>query len=163
MSLCSELRRISKYSPEHLPGQIELIELFGRRFRVFGRWRVSTLRFIATCLASRKLLPIPRRFDEKGIRRFGFHGLSYAFLMEELERLAGKDAAQGRVILAHLGNGSSLAAVREGKSVDTTMAFTPASGSSDEHSLGGSGSRPRLVSGANREHEHRAVPSHGES
>ena len=75
-----------------------------------------------------QLLPIPRRFDEKGIRRFGFHGLSYAFLMEELERVAGTDASRGRVILAHLGNGSSLAAVRQGKSVDTTMAFTPAAG-----------------------------------
>jgi acetate kinase len=75
-----------------------------------------------------QLLPIPRRFDEKGIRRYGFHGLSYAFLMEELERVAGTDASHGRVILAHLGNGSSLAAVRQGRSVDTTMAFTPAAG-----------------------------------
>jgi acetate kinase len=75
-----------------------------------------------------QLLPIPRRFYAKGVRRYGFHGLSYAFLMEELERVAGTDASRGRVILAHLGNGSSLAAVRQGKSVDTTMAFTPAAG-----------------------------------
>ena len=51
----------------------------------------------------------------KGVRRYGFHGLSYAFLMGELARLAGAEAAQGRVILAHLGNGASLAAVRGGK------------------------------------------------
>ena len=75
-----------------------------------------------------QLLPIPRRLAERGIRRFGFHGLSYSFLMEELERVAGKDAARGRIVLAHLGSGSSLAAVLEGKSVDTTMAFTPAAG-----------------------------------
>jgi len=75
-----------------------------------------------------RILPIPRRFTEKGVERYGFHGLSYAFLMEELARVAGDKAAQGRVILAHLGNGASLAAVRGGKSIDTSMGFTPAAG-----------------------------------
>jgi acetate kinase len=75
-----------------------------------------------------RLLPIPRRFDAKGIQRYGFHGLSYAFLMEELARLGDPAATQGRVILAHLGNGASLAAVRDGKSVDTSMGFTPTAG-----------------------------------
>jgi acetate kinase len=73
-------------------------------------------------------LPIPRRFDKKGVQRFGFHGLSYTFLMEELQRVAGRRAARARVILAHLGNGASLAAVRGGKSIDTSMGFTPAAG-----------------------------------
>jgi acetate kinase len=75
-----------------------------------------------------RLLAIPRRYDADGVQRYGFHGLSYAYLMEELARLAGHEAADGRVILAHLGNGASLAAVRAGKSVDTTMAFTPTAG-----------------------------------
>ncbi|HUU31292.1 MAG TPA: acetate/propionate family kinase, partial [Phycisphaerae bacterium] len=75
-----------------------------------------------------RLLPIPRRYEAQGVRRYGFHGLSYAFLMGELARLAGAEAAQGRVILAHLGNGASLAAVRNGKSVDTSMSFTPTAG-----------------------------------
>jgi acetate kinase len=75
-----------------------------------------------------QLLPIPRRYQAQGVRRYGFHGLSYAFLMEELARLDGAEAAQGRVVLAHLGNGASLAAVREGKSIDTSMSFTPTSG-----------------------------------
>jgi acetate kinase len=74
------------------------------------------------------LLPIPRRFEAQGVRRYGFHGLSYAFLMEELARLAGTGVAQGRVILAHLGNGASLAAVHNGKPVDTSMSFTPTAG-----------------------------------
>ena len=74
------------------------------------------------------LLPIPRRYEAQGVRRYGFHGLSYAFLMRELARLAGTEAAQGRVILAHLGNGASLAAVHRGKSVDTSMSFTPKAG-----------------------------------
>ena len=74
------------------------------------------------------MLPIPRRFDAKGIQRYGFHGLSYAYLMEELERLGDPSAKHGRVILAHLGNGASLAAVRDGRSIDTSMGFTPTAG-----------------------------------
>jgi acetate kinase len=74
-----------------------------------------------------KVLPIPRRYAGKGVERYGFHGLSYAYLMEELGRLD-PAAAKSRVILAHLGNGASVAAVREGKSIDTSMGFTPTSG-----------------------------------
>jgi acetate kinase len=72
-----------------------------------------------------RLLAIPRHYETQGIRRYGFHGLSYAFVMDELRHL---DAANGRLVLAHLGNGVSLAAVRDGKSIDTTMGLTPASG-----------------------------------
>ncbi|MEJ2168967.1 MAG: acetate kinase, partial [Desulfobacterales bacterium] len=75
-----------------------------------------------------KILPIPRRFDAKGVQRYGFHGLSYAYLMEELARLGDRAATTGRVILAHLGNGASLAAVRDGKSMDTSMGITPTAG-----------------------------------
>jgi acetate kinase len=75
-----------------------------------------------------QLLPIPRRYEVQGVRRYGFHGLSYAFLMGELARLAGAEVAQGRVILAHLGNGASLAAVNRGKPMDTSMSFTPTAG-----------------------------------
>jgi acetate kinase len=75
-----------------------------------------------------QIVPIPRKYWGLGIRRYGFHGLSYAYLLEELERIAGTAEARGRVILAHLGSGASLAAVREGRCLDTTMGFTPASG-----------------------------------
>ena len=75
-----------------------------------------------------KLLPIPRCYDAKGVQRYGFHGLSYAYLMEELARLGDPAATTGRVILAHLGNGASMAAVRDGKSIDTSMGFTPTAG-----------------------------------
>jgi acetate kinase len=74
------------------------------------------------------LLPIPRRLDARGVRRYGFHGLSYAFCLKEVARRHGPAAARGRVVLAHLGHGASLAAVREGRPVDTSMAFTPAAG-----------------------------------
>jgi acetate kinase len=75
-----------------------------------------------------RLLSIPRRYEAQGVRRYGFHGLSYAFLMGELGAQAGEQAARGRVILAHLGNGASLAAVHDGEAVDTSMGFTPAAG-----------------------------------
>src|SRR5207237_1444094 len=72
--------------------------------------------------------PIPREHTEAGVRRLGFHGLSYTYLMGALERAAGPAAAAGRVLLAHLGSGASMAAVRGGQPVDTTMAFTPTAG-----------------------------------
>jgi acetate kinase len=73
------------------------------------------------------MLPIPRRYAARGLERYGFHGLSYAYLMQTLRGLD-PVAAKGRVILAHLGNGASLAAVRNGKSIDTSMGLTPAAG-----------------------------------
>src|SRR5665648_234046 len=112
--MVEELHRLSPFDPEHLPEEILLTEAFHRRFSDLPR------------LA--RLLPIPRRYEAQGVRRYGFHGLSYAFLMGELARLAGTEAAQGRVILAHLGNGASLAAVHDGKPVDTSMSFTPTAG-----------------------------------
>ena len=75
-----------------------------------------------------QIVPIPRRFEALGVRRYGFHGLSYEYLVEELNRTASPEEAMGRLILAHLGSGASLAAVKGGRSVDTTMGFTPASG-----------------------------------
>jgi acetate kinase len=126
--LLDELRRISAFAPEHLPFEIALID----RFRQHVADRPHVVCFDTTfhrdMPAVARVLPIPRRLYAKGIARFGFHGLSYAYLMETLAREAGHEAAQGRVILAHLGNGASLAAVHRGKSIDTTMAFTPASG-----------------------------------
>jgi acetate kinase len=74
-----------------------------------------------------RTLPLPRRYSARGVERYGFHGLSYAYLTEELRRLD-PTAARGRVILAHLGNGASMAALRNGESLETTMAFTPAAG-----------------------------------
>jgi acetate kinase len=65
---------------------------------------------------------------EMGLMRYGFHGLSYEYIVQELHRQAGAQTANGRLIIAHLGNGASMAAVRDGRSVETTMGFTPAGG-----------------------------------
>jgi acetate kinase len=126
--LLDELHRISPYDPDHLPREIELIEAFRRRHPLLPQLACFDTAFHQTMPRVAKLLPIPRRFDAKGIQRYGFHGLSYAYLMEELARLGDPAATKGRVILAHLGNGASLAAVCDGKSMDTSMGFTPTAG-----------------------------------
>jgi acetate kinase len=126
--MVEELHRLSPFDPEHLPEEILLTEAFHRRFPDLPQVACFDTGFHHNLPRVAQLLPIPRRYEAQGVRRYGFHGLSYAFLIGELARLAGTEAAQGRVILAHLGNGASLAAVREGKSVDTSMSFTPTAG-----------------------------------
>jgi acetate kinase len=126
--MIEELHRLSPFDPEHLPEEILLTEAFHRRFPDLPQVACFDTAFHHDLPRVARLLPIPRRYEAQGVRRYGFHGLSYAFLMGELARLAGAEAAQGRVILAHLGNGASLAAVRDGKSVDTSMSFTPTAG-----------------------------------
>ncbi|MBU2148240.1 MAG: acetate/propionate family kinase [Alphaproteobacteria bacterium] len=123
-----ELRDISAYAPEHLPSEIELIELTRKRVPSLPQVACFDTAFHVDMPRVAKIIPIPRRFAVKGVERYGFHGLSYEFLMEELVRVAGVETAKGRVILCHLGNGSSLAAVSNGTSVDTSMGFTPAAG-----------------------------------
>jgi acetate kinase len=128
LELLAELHRISPYDPDHLPREIELIEAFRQRHPKLPQVACFDTAFHQTMPRVARLLPIPRRFDAKGIQRYGFHGLSYAYLMEELVRLGDQAATKGRVILAHLGNGASMAAVRAGKSIDTSMCFTPTAG-----------------------------------
>jgi acetate kinase len=125
--LIAELRRIMPYDPDHLRREIGLIEAFVRRHPKLPQVACFDTAFHRTMPRVAKLLPIPWRYATKGVERYGFHGLSYAYLMEELGRLD-PVAAKGRVILAHLGSGASLAAVRQGKSIDTSMGFTPTSG-----------------------------------
>lgn len=127
-SLVDDLRRYISFGPDHLPGEIDLIEQFRARYPQLPQVACFDTAFHQTLPRVARLLPIPRRFDAMGIQRYGFHGLSYAYLMQSLEQVAGKQAVQGRVILAHLGNGASLAAVRNGQSIDTSMGFTPTGG-----------------------------------
>ncbi|MDQ2668135.1 MAG: acetate/propionate family kinase, partial [Gemmatimonadota bacterium] len=122
--LLEELRGISAYAPEHLPFEIALIDLMGARAPRLPQVVCFDTTFHRDMPRVAKIVPIPRRFYTTGVERYGFHGLSYAFLMEELTRLVGTQAAHGRVVLAHLGHGSSLAAVNGGQSIDTSMGFT---------------------------------------
>jgi acetate kinase len=127
-TLLAELKRITPYDPEHLPREIELIETLGRRHPQLPQVACFDTAFHRSMPRVATILPIPRRYEAKGVQRYGFHGLSYTYLVGELVRLGDVAATRGRVILAHLGNGASLAAVRDGKGVDTSMGFTPTSG-----------------------------------
>ncbi len=127
-AMLAELRRIRSFDPEHLPSEIALMEVFAAKFPNVPQIACFDTAFHSTMPRVAKLLPIPRRYEAQGVQRYGFHGLSYAYLMQELDRVAGAEAANGRVLLAHLGNGASMAAVQDGRSIDTTMGFTPAAG-----------------------------------
>lgn len=126
--LLDELRRLSQLDPAHLPGEIALIESFVSRLPGILQIACFDTAFHHNLPRVAQLVPIPRRFLDAGIRRFGFHGLSYAYLLEELARVAGTEAVRGRIMLAHLGNGASMAAVRDRQPLDTTMGFTPTGG-----------------------------------
>jgi acetate kinase len=126
--MLAELRRLKAFDPDHLPLEIELIEAFRKRHPRLPQVACFDTAFHRTMPRVAVLLPIPRRYEAAGVRRYGFHGLSYEFLMAELARLGDPAAKKGRVILAHLGNGASLAAVRDGNSIDTSMGFTPTAG-----------------------------------
>ncbi len=127
-ALLAELRRITPYAPDHLPREIELMNGFRQRHPRLPQVACFDTAFHRTMPRVAKLLPIPRRYAAQGVQRYGFHGLSYTYLLEELARLGDPAAKRGRIILAHLGNGASLAAVRDGQSIDTSMGFTPAAG-----------------------------------
>jgi len=127
-ALIAELHRLAPFAPAHEPAETALIEACGREYRDVLQIACFDTAFHARLPRVAQLLAIPRRYAERDVRRYGFHGISYEYLLQELERIAGAEAAHGRVLLAHLGNGASMAAVRDGHCVDTTMAFTPAAG-----------------------------------
>jgi len=127
-ALISELKGNQSLDPAHLPQEISLIEMLGRKLPSIPQVACFDTAFHEGMPRVARLLPIPRAYIESGIRRLGFHGLSYTYLLDELRRVGGKAAADGRVIFAHLGSGASLSAVHRGKPVDTSMAFTPTAG-----------------------------------
>ena len=127
-ALLHELRTLSAYDPEHLPGEIELIEVCRERHPELPQVTCFDTAFHTTMPDVAKRIAIPRRYQAIGVQRYGFHGLSYSYLIKELKELGDPAASNGRVILAHLGNGASMTAVRDGQSIDTSMGFTPTSG-----------------------------------
>jgi acetate kinase len=123
-----ELHRLAPLAPNHLPGEIAAIEAIRNRCPGLLQFGCFDTAFHRDLPRDARLIAVPRRYEAAGVRRYGFHGLSYQYLMRELERIAGSETAHGRIILAHLGAGCSLAAVKGGQCIDTTMGFTPAAG-----------------------------------
>lgn len=125
--LLTELKGISSIDPEHLPLEIAIIEAFEREHSGIIQVACFDTVFHHTMPRVASLIPLPRRLDRAGIRRYGFHGLSYSYLVSELARIDPERAA-GRLIILHLGSGASVAAIKGGVSIDTSMGFTPAGG-----------------------------------
>ncbi|HEV3036915.1 MAG TPA: acetate/propionate family kinase [Candidatus Angelobacter sp.] len=128
--LQEDLQALVPLAPLHLPGQIELIE-------AVRKWRPSLPQVACFDTAFHfgmpevaRRFPLPHSFWEQGVRRYGFHGLSYEYVLSVLEKQSEKPSQKtgSRTIIAHLGNGASMAAVRDGIPVDTSMGMTPTGG-----------------------------------
>jgi acetate kinase len=117
------LEQIVPLAPLHLPGNLMGLELCSNYFNVPQVACFDTA-FHSTLPPLAKRLPIPQEF---GLRRFGFHGLNYAYVASRLPDMLG-DTAHGKIVVAHLGSGASLCMLDNLKSVDTTMGYTPAGG-----------------------------------
>jgi acetate kinase len=123
----SALKKLVPLDPDHLPATIKGIQFVARRFPKLPQVACFDTAFHSPLPAVAKMYALPRRFYDAGIRRYGFHGLSFEFIVGELRKLDAKLAA-GRVIIAHLGSGASIVALQDGKSIDTSMGFTPLEG-----------------------------------
>ncbi|MGH6899994.1 MAG: acetate/propionate family kinase [Geminicoccaceae bacterium] len=124
----AELETLGRLDPEHLPHELKVIRAMRQAYPDLLQVACFDTAFHRQMPKVAQMLPLPRALFDEGIVRFGFHGLSYEFLIQELARVAGAAAARGRVVIAHLGNGASMAAIRDSHSIDTTMGFMPSGG-----------------------------------
>lgn len=126
-ALRSDLGVLTDIAPDHLPPAIEMMDATRAAFPDIAQVVCFDTAFHRDLPTVAAMLPLPRRFWDSGIRRFGFHGLSCEYVMSVLRSLDGP-AARGGIVIAHLGNGASMTAVRDGRSVETTMGFSPTGG-----------------------------------
>ena len=122
------LASLKRLDPDHLPHELEAIKTVRRSYPNLKQVACFDTAFHRSMPQVAQMFPLTRNLWRAGVRRFGFHGLSYEFIMNELARVAGAKTANRRVIIAHLGSGASMAAVAGRKSLDTTMGFTPTGG-----------------------------------
>jgi acetate kinase len=126
-AMLAELNGLIPLAPEHLPQSIAAIQAFRAAFPTMPQVACFDTAFHRTLTPLARQYPLPHSPETAGIVRYGFHGLSCESIMDDLHRVAPGEAA-GRIVIAHLGNGASMTAVRDGKSIETTMGFTPAGG-----------------------------------
>jgi acetate kinase len=126
--LVEKIESIVRLAPEHLPHELKAIYALQRHYPELKQVACFDTAFHRRMPEVAQLIPLPRSLWHEGVRRYGFHGLSYEYIMHKLEEVAGPEAASGRVVVAHLGNGASMAAVHGGRGLDTTMGLTPTGG-----------------------------------
>ena len=124
----ADIKKLVPLAPDHLPHEIRAIEVVSVLFPELTQVACFDTAFHRQMPAVAQRYPLPEKYTGAVVIRYGFHGLSYEFLLQELAREAGGAAAKGRIIMAHLGNGASMAALHDGKSLDTTMGMTPTGG-----------------------------------
>jgi acetate kinase len=125
--LIAALRGLIPIAPDHMPQAVRAIQAAVEAYPGIPQVACFDTAFHRHMPRTAQLYPLPRHLADEGVVRYGFHGLSYESIMRELRALAPREA-EGRVVIAHLGNGASMAAVRGGIGIDTTMGFTPAGG-----------------------------------
>lgn len=126
-AILERLKRLVPLAPLHLPANIAGIEAVGAIRPELFQLACFDTSFHHDLPRIARLSGLPRALQEAGYRRFGFHGLSYAYILRTL-REAGVDVARERIVVAHLGNGASMSAIREGRSIETTMGFSTIAG-----------------------------------
>jgi acetate kinase len=126
--LLARLDGLVSLAPDHLPHEIKAIQAVSQDFPNVRQVVCFDTAFHRSLPQRARMFALPRHFAQEGVRRFGFHGLSCEYVMQELEKQAGAEIANGRVIIAHLGGGASMTAVHAGQSLDTTMGLTPLGG-----------------------------------
>ena len=120
------LRAATHYAPLHIPGALALIDTASKLYPLVPAFACFDTAFHTTMPAEASTYAIPVRFREEGVQRYGFHGLSYESVVAAFGASSG--AVPARLVVAHLGNGASLCAIAEGRSVDTSMGLTPTGG-----------------------------------
>lgn len=125
--LLSSLSKLVSLAPNHLPAELAAIRAFAQVFPNATQIACFDTAFHQHLPFAARHYALPRRFWEQGLVRYGFHGLSYEYILQQLQQTA-PESLEGRIIIAHLGNGASMAAVHKGVSIDTTMGLTPAGG-----------------------------------
>lgn len=123
-----DLRQLIPFAPLHAPANLEGIEVVELLFGSVPQVAVFDTAFHSRMPQVAQVYPGPHAWFEQGIRRYGFHGISHQYCARRSAELVGQDLSLLRIVTCHLGNGCSLAAILGGRSIDTTMGFTPLEG-----------------------------------
>lgn len=115
-------------APNHTPVILACLKVFRDHYHTVPHIACFDTAFFHHLPEVARTIAVPVEIRQSGVRRYGFHGLSYEYILGDFKTHEGEAAANGRLVIAHLGSGASLAAVKNGQPVDTTMGFTPASG-----------------------------------
>ncbi len=124
----SAVARMSAFAPLHNRAELEGIDIIEKRFGAVLQVAVFDTGFHSRLPEAAAVYPGPFEWLAQGIRRYGFHGINHQYCAERTAQLLGKDLRSLKLVTCHLGNGCSLAAIRDARSIDTTMGFTPLEG-----------------------------------